>query len=167
MLECLYPGEYLESAYTLPYEELFKEGYRGILYDIDNTLVKDGYPADEASKALFEKLRDIGFSTCIVSNNSEERVKPFADAVKSPYLFKSHKPSVAGYEKACALIGTDKDNTILVGDQIFTDVLGANRAGIRSILVKPIDPREEFQIVIKRFFEAPVLYFYKRSLKKS
>ncbi len=167
MLESFYPAASCESAYSVPYRDLYSDGYRGLLYDIDNTLVKDGYPANDEAAALFEELRDIGFSTCILSNNSEERVKPFADDVKSPYIFLAHKPSVSGYEKACGLMGTDKDNTILIGDQIFTDIWGANRAGIKSILVKPIDPKEEFQIEIKRYFEAPILFFYKRSLKKS
>ena len=72
-----------------------------------------------------------------------------------------------GYEKAMELMGTDRTNTIFVGDQLFTDVFGANRAGICTILVKPIHPKEEIQIVLKRYLEKIVLFFYKRSLKKS
>ena len=63
-------------------------------------------------------------------------------------------------------LGTDTGNTIFVGDQIFTDVYGAKRAGIRSILVKPIHPKEEIQIVLKRYLEKIVLYFYRRDLEK-
>ena len=64
-------------------------------------------------------------------------------------------------------MGTDTTNTIFIGDQIFTDVYGANLAGIRTILVKPIHPKEEIQIVLKRYLEKIVLYFYQRQLRKS
>jgi predicted HAD superfamily phosphohydrolase YqeG len=63
-------------------------------------------------------------------------------------------------------MGTDKDTTLFVGDQLFTDVFGANRTGIRTILVKPMNPKEEIQIVLKRYLERIVLYFYKQKLKK-
>ncbi len=68
-----------------------------------------------------------------------------------------------GYVRAMKLMGTDRETTIFVGDQLFTDVYGANRAGISSYLVKPIHPKEEIQIVLKRYLERVVLYFYKRS----
>ena len=93
-------------------------------------------------------------------------MKPFADAVGSPYIFKADKPSVKGYRKAMEAMGTDSRTTLFVGDQLFTDIYGANRAGLYSILVKPIDPREEIQIVIKRRLEAVVLYFYHRREKE-
>ena len=89
------------------------------------------------------------------------------EAVQVQYIFKAKKPAVGNYVKAMELMGTNKDNTLFVGDQIFTDVYGANRAGIRTILVKPIHPKEEIQIVLKRFLEKIVLFFYRRSLKKS
>ena len=78
-------------------------------------------------------------------------------------IWNAHKPSISNYEKAMELMGTDKSNTIFVGDQLFTDVWGAKRTGIRNILVKPIHPREEIQIVFKRKLEKIVLYFYNRS----
>lgn len=64
------------------------------------------------------------------------------------------------------LLGTDTSNTLFIGDQIFTDVWGANLAGIPTILVKPLDPREELQIILKRYPERVVLYFYEKKLKK-
>lgn len=86
----------------------------------------------------------------------------FNDAVKVDYIFKAAKPSVKNYVRAMELMHTDTKNTIFVGDQIFTDVYGANRAGIRTILVKPIHPKEEIQIVLKRYLEKIVLFFYCR-----
>ena len=90
----------------------------------------------------------------------------FNDAVHVSYIYKAGKPNPANYRKAMEQMGTDVTNTIFVGDQIFTDVYGANRAGIRTILVKPIHPKEEIQIVLKRYLEKIVLYFYLRKLKR-
>ena len=89
----------------------------------------------------------------------------FNDDVQVNYIFDAHKPSVKNYQKAMEIMGTDLSNTIFVGDQLFTDVWGAKRTGIRNILVKPIHPKEEIQIVFKRKLEKIVLYFYKRSRK--
>ena len=166
MFETFYPGNYVDSAYEIPYEKLYERGYRGIIFDVDNTLVPHGAPADARAIELFERLRAIGFSTCILSNNKEPRVSPFADKVGSPYIFKGGKPSRKGYERAMERMKTDRDTTLFVGDQLFTDVWGANRTGLYSILVKPINPKEEIQIVLKRYLEAVVLAFYRKRLKK-
>lgn len=162
MLETFYPDEYLDSTYVIDFEGLKREGYRGVIFDIDNTLVTHGDPADERALALFERLRGLGFDTCLVSNNKRPRVESFANQVGSKFIFKANKPSRKGYEKAMEMMGTDVLTTVFVGDQLFTDVWGAKRAGIRSILVKPIDPREEIQIVLKRYLERIVLHFYKK-----
>ena len=143
------------------------EGYRGLIFDIDNTLVPHGAPADQRAIRLFETLRRIGFDTCLISNNQEPRVKPFAEKVGSKYVYNAHKPSTKNYKKAMELMSTDEKNTIFIGDQLFTDVWGAKRTGIESILVKPIHPKEEIQIVLKRYLEKIVLYFYKRDKKRN
>ena len=108
----------------------------------------------------------MGFETCLISNNQKPRVEPFAKALESRYLFDAHKPSRKNYLKAMEEMGTDRRTTVFIGDQLFTDVYGAKRSGIYSILVKPIHPKEEIQIVLKRYLERIVLYFYKKSLKK-
>lgn len=166
MLKKFYPKQYVESAYWISYETLYQKGIRGVIYDIDNTLAKHNEPADEKAVALFQVLKKQGISTCLLSNNKEPRVKAFADKVGSPYIYKASKPSVRNYGKAMEIMGTDMKHTVFIGDQIFTDIYGANRAGIYSILVKPINPKEEIQIVVKRALEAVVLYFYKRDCKK-
>lgn len=166
MLEKFYPDNEAESAYVIEYEALYQKGYRGIIFDIDNTLVPHGAPADERAAALFQRLRRIGFGTMLLSNNKEPRVKMFHEGVGSPYLFKAGKPGRAGYEKAMEIMGTRPENTLFVGDQLFTDVWGAKRTGIVTWLVRPIHPREEIQIVLKRRLEAVVLYFYRRRKKK-
>lgn len=166
MLKTFYPDDYIASTYVIPFEELYKKGYRGLIFDIDNTLVPHGAPADERAITLFERLRKIGFDTCLISNNQESRVKPFADRVGSKYVFDAHKPSTKNYKKAMGLMKTSKENTLFVGDQLFTDIWGAKRTGMKSILVKPIHPKEEIQIVLKRYLEKIVLFFYKRSKKE-
>lgn len=160
MLESFYPDHEAESAYGINYEELYERGCRGLIFDIDNTLVPHGAPADERAAALFARLRRIGFRTVLLSNNKEPRVKMFHDGVGSEYIYKAGKPGRAGYERAMKLMGTGRENTVFVGDQLFTDVWGAKRAGISAWLVKPIHPKEEIQIVLKRKLERIVLYFY-------
>lgn len=166
MFEIFYPDNEIESAYAIDYEALYKEGYRGIIFDIDNTLVPHGAPADERALSLFEHLHKMGFNTMLLSNNKEPRVKMFADAVESPYIFRAGKPGKAGYERAMQQMQTTSENTLFVGDQLFTDVWGAKRVGIVTYLVKPIHPKEEIQIVLKRYLEKIVLYFYHREQKQ-
>ena len=167
MLERFYPGEYVDSTYEIDFERLYEDGYRGVIFDIDNTLVPHGAPADERACALFAHLKELGYHCMLLSNNKEPRVKMFNDAVQVSYIYKAGKPNPANYRKAMEQMGTDEKNTLFVGDQIFTDVYGAKRAGIRSILVKPIHPKEEIQIVLKRYLEKIVLYFYRRDLEKN
>ena len=137
-----------------------------VIFDIDNTLVRHGEPADARAIALFEHLKELGFSCMLLSNNKEPRVKMFNDAVNVNYIFKAGKPKTANYCKAMDVLHTDTTNTIFVGDQIFTDVYGAKRTGIYGILVKPIHPKEEIQIVFKRKLEKIVLHFYKKSKRR-
>jgi len=157
----------MASTYVISFEKLYKEGYRGVIFDIDNTLVPHGAPADERAKKLFARLEKIGFQSCLLSNNQEPRVKMFNQDIQTNYIYNAHKPSTKNYVKAMEKMGTDKENTLFVGDQLFTDVWGAKRAGIRNILVKPIHPKEEIQIVLKRYLERIVLFFYKKEQKKS
>ena len=122
MIEQFYPDEWLDSAYVIDYEKLYKGGCRGLIFDIDNTLVPHGAPADERAIALFRHLKEIGFSCCLLSNNKEPRVKMFNEKIGISYIFKAGKPGKKGYERAMQKIGTDKNNTVFIGDQLFTDV---------------------------------------------
>ena len=162
MFEMFFPDEYVASTYVIPFEKLYEEGYRGVIFDIDNTLVPHGAPADDRAKKLFARLEEIGFEACLLSNNKEPRVKMFNEEIGAFYIFDAHKPSRKNYQKAMELLGTDIHTTVFVGDQLFTDVWGAKRTGMKNILVKPIHPKEEIQIVFKRKLEKIVLYFYKK-----
>lgn len=162
MFKCFFPDEYLDSTYEIDFDRLYAEGYRGLLFDIDNTLVPHGAPADERACALFAHLKELGFKSCFLSNNQIERVSSFNDVIGAQFIENAHKPSVKNYRKAMEMLGTDTGNTIFIGDQLFTDIYGAKRAGIRNILVKPIHPKEEIQIVLKRYLERIVLCFYRK-----
>ena len=162
MFEIFYPDHEERSAYEIDYQKLYKKGIRGIVYDIDNTLVPHGAPADGRAKAHFAMLHNMGFKTVLLSNNKEPRVKSFSDDVGADYIFKAGKPSKKGYLKAMEKMNTTVKTTVFVGDQLFTDVWGAKRVGIETFLTSPIHPKEEIQIVLKRYLERIVLYFYHR-----
>lgn len=164
MFDMFFPDTYVASTYVIDFEKLYEDGVRGLIFDIDNTLVPHGEPADQRAVAMFAKLKEIGFECCLISNNQEPRVKMFNEKIQVNYVYNAHKPSVKNYFKAMGIMGTDQSNTVFIGDQLFTDVWGAKRSGIRNILVKPIYPKEEIQIVLKRYLEKIVLYFYKKSL---
>lgn len=164
MFDCFFPDEVQESTYVIDFDRLYAQGYRGVIFDIDNTLVPHGEPADDRAKALFAHLKELGFSCCLLSNNKLARVKMFNDDVQVHFIEDAHKPSTKNYIRATRLMGTRKSNTVFVGDQLFTDVWGAKRAGIRNILVRPIHPKEEIQIVLKRYLEKIVLFFYYRKV---
>ena len=167
MFQMFYPDEWVDSTYQINFEKLREKGIKALIFDIDNTLVPHGAPADDRAIALFERLHELGFSVTLLSNNKEPRVKMFCDAVVgADYIYKAGKPGKKGYERAMKQMGTDRETTVFVGDQLFTDVWGAKRCSIYSILVKPIDKKEEIQIVLKRYLERPILWGYQRHLKK-
>ena len=166
MLEKFYPGEYLDSTYVIDFDRLYEEGYRGVIFDIDNTLVPHGAPADERACALFAHLKELGFQCMLLSNNKEPRVKMFNDAVHVSYIYKAGKPKPVNYRRAMQEMGTDAANTIFVGDQIFTDIWGANRAGIQTVMLEKINPKEEIQIVLKRIPEKFIIWRWRKKRLK-
>lgn len=159
----LFPGDYVESTYIIDFAALYREGYRAVLFDVDNTLVPHNAPADGRAQAFFAYLKGLGYGCMFISNNKEPRVKTFCEAVGGDgYIFKAGKPKAAGYLEACRRLCVSPEQTLFVGDQILTDIWGANNAGIRSVLVKPVWKwHEEPQIVAKRILEAVILFFYR------
>ena len=167
MFEKLYPTEYASSTYSIDFKALYDKGFRGIIFDIDNTLVCHGKPADERCTQKIAQLTDMGFKVLFLSNNKEPRVKSFSESLPGTmYIYKAGKPSPKGYEKAMEMMETDTVDTLFVGDQIYTDIWGANKAGIYSVLVGRIGFSEEIQIHLKRIIEKPVIWEYKRRLAK-
>lgn len=166
IFEKFYPSDYYVSSYDIDYKKLYEEGYRGIIYDIDNTLVPHGAPADERALNLMDELKNIGFEVTFLSNNKEPRVAMFNEKIGAKYIYSAGKPKAAGYIKAAENMNCAVDKVIFVGDQLFTDVWGANNAKIRSFLVLPIDKStDEIQIVLKRILEKVVLRKYLKNHK--
>ena len=166
MFERFFPDEWVESAYSIDYEGYFEAGYRGLIFDIDNTLVPHGADADERAIALFDRLKKIGFDVCLLSNNKKHRVERFNKDVHAKYIFKAQKPYSRNYYAAAMNMRISVKSVLCIGDQLFTDIYGGNLALIHNILVNPIDKKEEFQVRLKRFLERPVMKFYKHSLKE-
>lgn len=158
----LFPDYYVNSTYEIDFESLSKSGVKGVIFDIDNTLVEHGAPADERALTFFGRLDALGIKALVLSNNKEPRVKNFAEQVGCQYIYKAGKPAMSGYVKAMKMLGTDVDSTVFVGDQILTDIWGARRAGITAYLVKPVKKwKEEPQIILKRFLEFFIIAVYK------
>ena len=161
LFDKFYPTEYYKSSYVIDYDRLYEEGYRCVIYDVDNTLVKHGAPADERALTLMAHLKELGYKITFLSNNKEARVKMFNEKIGANYIYKAGKPAIKNYIKAVEDMGCTKEHALFVGDQLFTDIWGANRAGIRSALVVPIDTStDEIQIVLKRKLEKIVLNRY-------
>ena len=166
MFDLFRPKEYVSSIFDIDYNELWDKGIRGLLFDIDNTLATYDAPAPtQVAEELVHELREMGFSIWIISNGKKERVLSFAKRLAVPAIWKAHKPFPTGIGRIRKHMKLQPEQIAIIGDQLFTDVWGAKRTGLRNILVKPIHPKEEIQIVLKRRLEAIVLFFYKRSKK--
>lgn len=168
------PERQADGIWDIDFQAEYDSGFRAVIFDIDNTLVPHDAPATKETADFFRELREIGFMTCLISNNQESRVKPFADVVDSLYLTDAEKPSRKSYRKAMKLLGTNLQNTLFVGDQLLTDVLGARRLGMHHIMVDPVDPESEPQhIKFKRVIEKIMLFgrkikrVSKKDLKKT
>ena len=150
------PDIEIESVYMIDFASLYNKGYRGLIFDIDNTLVPHDAPCDARSDELIQKLLDMGYKIFLLSNNDEDRVKLFIQNIKLDYIHKGGKPSKKNYYKAFEIMGLDKEQVIAVGDQLFTDCAGAKNAGIMFIKVGIIDKKEPPHIKLKRILEKPV-----------
>ncbi len=168
MKNMLYPKLYYSKIGDIDFDMLKSKGIKGLVFDIDNTLspYDVAYP-DEQTVELFEELAAKGFELCLVSNNGRPRVQKFNERLNVFAVWKAKKPGTEGISRAMAQMGTDKNSSALIGDQVFTDVWCANSAGMTSILIKPKSERDEFSVRLKRIPEKLVLYFYFRKLRKA
>ena len=135
MLKKYYPYEYVESVFTINYKKLYEMGYRGIIFDVDNTLVPHGEDSTPEIDDLFKEIQDMGFKTYILSDNGKKRLDKFLENIDCQYIDNANKPHPDSYLKAIENMGLDKSKVVYIGDQVFTDILGANRCEMASILV--------------------------------
>ncbi len=167
MKHLLFPDAYYDSTFDIDYKALKKMGFLGLLFDIDNTLTIHNVKAEKKEARFFDYLHRLGFRTVVMSNNSKDRVAPFAKMLGTSYISRAQKPLPWGYRKAMEMIETNKDNTLFIGDQLYTDIMGANIAGLKSILVRPISSHEASWIKMKRIIEKPVISLYEVGHKKN
>ena len=157
------PEYYFETFDKASAEFLLSIGVKGIVLDVDNTLEPYENPIPGAHVvAWLESLKAVGISAAIVSNNGGERINLFNKELGLPAYYKAKKPFKKNVLNAMRDMGTDQSNTILMGDQVFTDVWAAHNTGLRAILVPPIKDKTDILTRFKRVLEKPVLSKYKK-----
>ncbi|MDR2166220.1 MAG: YqeG family HAD IIIA-type phosphatase [Clostridiales bacterium] len=159
-----FPAEMAESVRHIDYGKFWERGIRGLIFDIDNTLASFDVPEPCADTMAFLRgLNDMGFAIAFLSNNSKERVENFNKNLGYPHVWKAKKPRLGGILRALDMLGLPKEQVVLIGDQIFTDCWVGQRAGIYTVLTKPIAARDEWQVKLKRYPERLVLRAFARS----
>lgn len=168
MLSVFLPNEYVKSVYDIDINTLKENGIKGIITDLDNTLV----PWDQADATLevidwFNVLKENDIQVTIISNNNEIRVKTFADPLKVPSLFNARKPLRRAFHRGAKQMGLNREEVAVIGDQLLTDILGGNRAGFYTILVVPIVQTDAKITQFNRKIERRILNFFKKKGKIS
>ncbi len=155
--------------YHVDYEKLKREGYKLLLFDVDGTCVTDNVPVDVRSIEFFESLRKMGFKYGVVSNNYRDRVLNFASGIDADVTkYEARKPSPKKYLEACEDLNIKPEETVFFGDQLATDILGANKAGIKSVVVDSFPYDILIGVALKRYIEAPFILiskFYNHVIK--
>lgn len=164
----LMPTEYVTSIYTIDLERLWRMGKRIILCDLDNTLVPWNHPwVPKSLQTWLDEAHQRGFHVCIVSNNRSQRVSDFSRVSGLPAVGAARKPKSAGFQKALAKFEMTADQAVMIGDQLFTDIQGANRLGLYTILVLPIHKQEWWGTRVVRSLERIVMAgLFLRGLKR-
>lgn len=167
MLENFYPRIILDRVQDISVDKLAKNNIKGLILDIDNTLVPEHMrEADENAVKWIEEIKSAGFKVCIVSNATKKRVIKFNERLKLHAIHRASKPGTKAFEKAAKLMELENKNIAVVGDQIFTDIYGGNRAEMFTILVSPIHKRESLFVLLKRIPEKFVLSSFKKNIIK-
>lgn len=158
MLEFFKPTWMVKSIYSVTPEQLHKHGIRAVLTDLDNTLIAWSHPeATEDSVRWIESMKEAGIPVMILSNNSDKRIKSVADILELEYVPRSMKPLRRAFRMAEEKLQIPADEMVMVGDQVITDILGSNRYGVRSILVKPILASDAWNTKFNRFVELKIM----------
>lgn len=162
-MDFIYPKAYVPSIYTIDFQALYEQGYRTVLFDVDNTLVAfDVMVAPEALVAFFDGLRAMGFTAGLVSNNNAKRVAALNEKLGLAMMPKAMKPLTHKLKAILKTLGGKPTTSIFVGDQLFTDCWVGNAMGMYTILVEPIQKKEQLITRVKRGTEKVVLRGYKK-----
>ncbi len=161
MFRSLYPGGYAQSVFSIDYQKLYNKGYRGIIFDVDNTLVHHNDDSTPRVDELFRKIHEIGFKTVLVSNNSPSRLERFVKNIDSPYIADADKPNPNCYRLALNTLEIPKQQVVCLGDQMLIDIYGANKFGLGSIFVHYVRTPKKQKVGISRYLEKVVLLFFR------
>ena len=157
----LFPYDTASTVFDIDYEGLYELGYRGLLFDIDNTLVHHGEDSTPEVDALIRGLTERGFSVLLLSDNDEARVRRFVKNMDVAFLSDAGKPDPAAYRRACEMLGLRVEQAVMIGDQLFTDIRGANRCGMASILVDFIRQPQERWLGWRRYAQFVLMAVYR------
>ncbi|WP_203361676.1 YqeG family HAD IIIA-type phosphatase [Bacillus sp. REN10] len=163
MLKLFLPNQQIKSVYDIHPEELKARGIKAIITDLDNTLVAWDRP-DATPELLewFKEMKEHGIKVLIVSNNNKMRVSTFSHPLDIPFIFEARKPMGKAFRQAVKLLGVKREETVVVGDQLLTDVFGGNRSGFYTILVVPVAQTDGFWTRINRKIERRIMNAFKR-----
>ncbi len=163
MLKQFLPDEQVQDIFSIRPDHLKEKGIKAIITDLDNTLVEwDRANATPKLIQWFKEMQERGILVTIVSNNNESRVGSFAEPLGVPFIFQARKPMGRAFKKAIVQMGVKKEETVVIGDQLLTDVLGGNRSGFHTILVVPVAQSDGFFTKFNRKVERRIMKFFKR-----
>ncbi|KGR90726.1 hypothetical protein CD30_10215 [Ureibacillus massiliensis 4400831 = CIP 108448 = CCUG 49529] len=163
MYNFLLPKEFVTSVYEITPEKLSNLGIKGIITDLDNTLIEwNRHDATEEIANWMKEMEAAGIKIIIASNNNQERVKRFAEPLGIPFIYKARKPLGAAYLAALKELQLERHEVIMVGDQLLTDIMGANRLKLYTILVRPVAESDGLVTKFNRFVERRVFNSLKR-----
>lgn len=162
-----FPTVYVEDVFSIDYQNLYDSGIRGVIFDIDNTLVPHGNDSTPQVDNLFKTIHSIGLKTLLLSNNSEERIMRFNKKIDTLYICDAGKPSVSAFYNALEKLKMKRMEVVVIGDQVFSDICGANHCGIKSILVKYIGFHDKGWKGYKRILESIILWLFRLKSRKN
>ena len=164
VLKSFLPAQHVKSIYEINPQDLKNKGIKGIITDLDNTLVEWDRPlATPELITWFEEMKRNDIKVTIVSNNKEVRVKAFADPLNIPFIFRAKKPMTKAFKHAVELMGIQKEQAVVIGDQLLTDVCGGNRSGFHTILVVPVAQTDGWATKLNRRIERRILAWFRKN----
>lgn len=163
----IYPKEYFNSVKDINIELLNKNNIKGLILDVDNTLINLDRKMPAGVSDWARKLKAEGIKMCILSNSNKlDKVEAVAKIIDVPYIFFGKKPLKSGFLRAREILKLPNENIAVVGDQILTDIIGANRCGMFSILVKPIEEKDYLITRIKRPIERLIIKRFEKNKRR-
>lgn len=163
LLKKFLPNEHVQSVFEIRPSELKEKGIKGIITDLDNTLVAwDQKDATPEIVQWFKLMKENDIQVTIISNNNEHRVTVFSEPLDIPFIYSARKPLGQAFDKAKKEMDLESDEIVVVGDQLLTDVFGGNRAELHTILVVPIVQTDGMLTKINRKIERRLLSWFRR-----